>query len=169
MSRKKSTHRLSLNWLHAQMSTATLCDNHSHRPATGLGVEDANDAGEAAVEIGAGGDVLCDVSFWHQCSPSLTFTRTLQPSTMSAAEAQVCSGICLCEILCLEKLRVTAIARWMLLCKPSARACAHSCSANAAAVEDDGDGDDDVAAVFECDTLCFVVFASSASELPSQL
>ncbi len=59
-----SAHRLSLNWLHALMSTGTLCDNHSHGPATGLGIEGANDAGEAAVEIGAGGDVLCDVSFF---------------------------------------------------------------------------------------------------------
>lgn len=44
------------------MQAATFSEKHSHRPATGLGVEGAADAAETTVEIAPGYDALRDES-----------------------------------------------------------------------------------------------------------
>jgi hypothetical protein len=47
------------------MQAATFFEKHSHRPATGLGVEGAADAAETTVEIAPGYDALRDESELH--------------------------------------------------------------------------------------------------------
>ena len=47
------------------MQAATFFEKHSHRPATGLGVEGAADSAETTVEIAPGYDALRDESELH--------------------------------------------------------------------------------------------------------
>lgn len=70
-----------------------------------------------------------------------TFTRARQPSAIGVT-AEPCCG----ERFWREKLRAIATARWMLLCRPKARAFVHNSFSAAAAAAAGNEGTDDESA-----------------------